>query len=527
MYDFLEITVPFKSDFINQSNGCGYVDFAKLSSSTGLKVAAGDCEYSVSGESVIRDLYVPWSKLPSSYTDIACKVFDAAPEANIEWGYFRFKASPAKVMQGHNVYGSDNLRNCLEHLLYNLQTASPELYNALEWGLAEFSRIDSTYSIKFESKDIMAQAVRALRCVHNRYVRPSNRYINKSLGDDLSATVYWNAATSDNADAGRSKTLLFYVKDAELKNQLSTLQRRAKKERSDRYDHVLSELCSHKLQEFTANRGRFEGRAKKRLLNRVCGTSNIWAVLRYAEKFESTNGYSFCEYLFNEMFGDLFDALEGGEIEVYDDYKVKNLLRTTYFKMTPKGNISYAKADRLFRFYLSLCDRGYDYIKAHTHKSTLKRNIDDLCAIGLSKADLQTAKNGERMKLGKVISIDFNNQRPDDYVEPESPYTSRLNDNNYLVNEFGYSPRLAHEFGLAENKVDALIDALGLSEDEHIDDLLDFQEIPISPRESLSLVVWPDGEIALTRHKQTKFKPNPIISVINPDFEQGYQTHIN
>ncbi|WP_159357269.1 phage/plasmid replication protein, II/X family [Vibrio parahaemolyticus] len=85
MYDFNEITVPFKSDFITPLCGVGYVDFYKVSEVSGLKVSAGDAGLSIDGNGTARDLYVPWSRLPSSYTDIACKVFDACPEANCVW----------------------------------------------------------------------------------------------------------------------------------------------------------------------------------------------------------------------------------------------------------------------------------------------------------------------------------------------------------------------------------------------------------------------------------------------------------
>ncbi|WP_346337853.1 phage/plasmid replication protein, II/X family [Vibrio parahaemolyticus] len=525
MYDFNEITVPFKSDFITPLCGVGYVDFYKVSEVSGLKVSAGDAGLSIDGNGTARDLYVPWSRLPSSYTDIACKVFDACPEANCVWGYFRFKASPAKVMQGHNVYGSDNLRLCVEYMMDVIRQASPGLFDALDWGLAEFSRIDATYSIQFSDKDILSQVIRAMRKVSHRYLRPSNKFINKTTGDDLDASVYWSASTSESKDAGRAKELLFYTKEAELKNQLRQLKAKKKKERTDRYDHVINALATHELQDFTANRGRFEGRAKKRYIKRMCGTCNVWAVIRYAEAFEARNGYSFCEYLFKDLFCDLFEAIQGDEIEVFDEYKVKSSLYTMYQTVTKKGNISYAKADRLFKFYLSLCDRGYSYIKQITNKSTLSRNLKELCAIGLSKADLQQLENGERMQLSELISFDFDNQRPSNYQDPQSPF--RSNDVNYLANNFGVVDRLSHHIGLTNGVEAYLRDRLQLDDDFDLEPLLDLQEVPISPRESWSLVVWPDGEIKLLRHEQRKFREHPLLEHMNLErlIPEAYITH--
>ncbi|MBN8115007.1 phage/plasmid replication protein, II/X family [Vibrio vulnificus] len=535
MYDFNEITVPFKSDFIIPLCGVGYVDFEKVSSVSGLKVSAGDAGFSIDGDAKPRDLYVPWSKLTSSYTDIACKVFDACPESNVTWGYFRFKASPAKVMQGHNVYGSDDLRLCVEYMIDVIRTAAPGLFDALDWGLAEFSRLDATYSIQFPDKDVLAQVIQALRNIRHRYLRPSNKFINKTNGNDLDATVYWSASTSENKDAGRAKELLFYTKEAELKNQLRELKSRARRDRTNRFDHVIAALSTHELQDFTANRGRFEGRAKKRYIKRMFGTCNVWAVIRHTEEFKAKNGYSFCEYLFKDLFSDLFEAVQGDEIEVFNEFKIKSTLYDTYKTITPKGNVSYSKADRIFKFYLSLCDRGYDYIKLITSKSTLNRNMKELTAIGLSKADLQNIQMGEKMKLSDLITFDFDNQRPADFKEPKSPF--RTDDVNYLTNTVGYTSRLGHIVGLSENPEQYLINKLNLSSDFDITPLLTFNEVPVSPRESWSLVVWPDGEVKLLRHTQRKFKQNtltqhfdfehivPEAHYLTPEFLKGNQTH--
>ena len=525
MYDFIEITVPFKTEFITPLCGVGYVDYKKISHASGLKVSAGDAGISIDSEGVSRDLYVPWTKLQSSYTDIACKVHDACPEANCNWGYFRFKASPAKVMQGHNVYGSDSLRVCVEYLMDVIRTASSGLFDALEWGHAEFSRLDATYSIQFSDKDILSQVIRAMRKISHRYLRPSNKFINKTTGDDIDASVYWSASTSESKDAGRAKELLFYTKDAELKNQLRKLKAAKKREHTTRYDRVINTLSTHELQDFTANRGRFEGRAKKRFIARMCGTCNVWSVIRYAEQFESKNRYSFCEYLFKELFTDLFEAIQGDVIEVFDEYKVKSALYDMYKTTTKNGNTSYAKADRLFKLYLSLCDRGYQYIKQITNKSTLSRNLKELCAIGLSKADLQQLELGEKMKLSELITFDFDNQRPSDYVEPVSPFRSP--DANYLAANFGVVERLSHHIGLSGGVETYIRQQLELDESFDLDPLLDLKEVPISPRESWSLVVWPDGEIRLQRHPQTLFKESPLMQHLELEhlIPEPYITH--
>ncbi|HHG3173546.1 TPA: hypothetical protein ACPVXH_004552, partial [Vibrio parahaemolyticus] len=60
-----------------------------------------------------------------------------------------------------------------------------------------------------------------------------------------------------------------------------------------------------------------------------------------------------------------------------------------------------------------------------------------------------------------------------------------------------------------------------------LEPLLDLQEVPISPRESWSLVVWPDGEIKLLRHEQRKFREHPLLEHMNLErlIPEAYITH--
>ncbi|BDU37158.1 replication protein [Vibrio nigripulchritudo] len=498
MIDMLNINIPFKKDVIIQMADCGFVDYVKLSEETGLKIACGDVEFSVvNDKKEVRtdDLYHPWSKIPSSYTDIACKVFDAEPRANVYWGYLQIKASPAKVMQGHNVYGSADFRLCVEHLLDSLQQAQPELWDMLDIGLAELTRIDCTYSIKCANPDILRQTIKQLGNVSNRYIKPARN-------SDYETTLYFNRATKSNPGAGRSFELCIYTKHDEIEHQLNDLKRRAKQGSSDRFNRVIDELSKPDLQEFASNRLRFEGRAKKRFIKKHIGSCNVWKVIRHAEEFEALNGYRFCEWMFKTLFHDLLESFQGDELELYNDNKVKGLLRSTYNSITPKGNISYAKADRLFRFYMTLCDRGYDELKAHSSKATLHRNMRDLMAIGFSKADLQNLSDGERMPLAHVLNFDFDSQCPSDYVEPLSP-TAHIEDMSRLAIAYGVSHRLAHELGLSESPIDDLKEKLNLSEDIDVDALIEGKAIPISERKALSLVILPDGEMILTQHDIT------------------------
>jgi II/X family phage/plasmid replication protein len=327
----------------------------------------------------------------------------------------------------------------------------------------------------------------------------SNRFIKPARNSDFETTLYFNRATKVNPNAGRAFELCIYSKDSEIEYQLNDLKRRAKKGDAERYNHVIEALSKPELQAFSANRLRFEGRAKKRFIQKHVGSCNLWKVIRHAEEFEKLNGYSYCEWMFKALFRDLLESFDGQELELYNDTKIKTLLRDMYTTVTRKGNFSYAKADRLFRFYLSLCDRGYAEVKGNSSKATLHRNMRELMAIGLSKADLQNLTEGERMPLAQILTFDFNNQRPSDYVEPQSP-TAHIEDSSRLAIAYGVSHRLAHELGLTEDPLQALKDKHNLTDDIDVEALIEGKTVSICDRKTLSLVIWPDGEMVLTQH---------------------------
>lgn len=500
---------------------CGFLDFETLAKKTGLKISAGEVTFALSGDEhkETLDLYCPYQTVPSSFTDIACKAFNSDPRSNTFWPYFELKASPAKVMQGHNVYGSEDLRLGIEYMLDALAVAQPELFSLLDVGMGEIVQLDCTYSISMASNDVLRQTLKALSNVSNRSIRPARNA-------DYDTSLYFNKASKKSPDAGRAKELLIYSKSDEVAKQAQDLARKKRKENTSRYDSVLEQLNHPELRMFAACRLRFEGRAKKRFITREVGSCNIWRVLRHAEQFEQTNGYPFCEYMFKQLFKDLLDAVEGEELEIYNDDKIKQLLRLTYQSITPKGNLSYAKADRIYGFYTRLCDRGWAGVKGAMNKATFYRTVKELQAVGLSRADLQQLSEGERMPLSQILTFDFDKQRPADYVEPQSPL-AHIEDTSALSVAFGVTHRLSHEVGLSVDPVKALMERLGVDDDFDIDQFLGGVEVPVTPRESLSLVIWPDGELTLTLHKQRKFKPNKITAQLNPEPEKGYLSIID
>lgn len=118
-------------------------------------------------------------------------------------------------------------------------------------------------------------------------------------------------------------------------------------------------------------------------------------------------------------------------MNIHDDEDILAALKAEFQTVTPKGNISYSKASRLFGFYRRLTNEGYETVYRSTPRNTFKRHLDDLITIGLSKSQMQNLVSGGNnvVPLLQVINIDFANQRPEWYQEPVSQFAALRPDN--------------------------------------------------------------------------------------------------
>jgi len=110
-------------------------------------------------------------------------------------------------------------------------------------------------------------------------------------------------------------------------------------------------------------------------------------------------------------------------MNAHDTTSVLSQLRQTHFRLTRSGNISYAKAESLYDFYISMTRDGYAKTKARIcerSRATFKRKQDDLLAAGLSLAQLMqfTGENSNVIPLCRLINIDFAAQLPQGFVDP-------------------------------------------------------------------------------------------------------------
>jgi II/X family phage/plasmid replication protein len=504
MYDFWEIFIPFGKDFCElQRVGSGPADIIGIvdleeCSRRGLTLGSRRVSFAIDKEGQVHDLYHPWESIPSSFTDIAVKVHQSHLKRS--WPGITLKASPAKLLQGHNVYGPDSAAPGALELLAAFCRALPGVSDMLDWGNALVKRIDVTYSVQLPNEEVMANCLAAIGNLSHRHLRASKEA-------DYESTIYFNKRTSDLPDAGRSVVRVVYAKHNETEHQLTMLRRCKSRERTSRYDRVIAALESPELQEFTQNRLRFEGRGLKRWFEQKGIPQNLWQLLAYIRDFETREGYSFCEWAWRDMFKDMFAALGDSKVTLTHDKTIHSKLREAYGKERIREGkavgMNYTRADRLMMFYRSLASEGWDKTKRLMATSTFYDAVSALLDIGLTKAQLQNASTKSRSRLLHLIKINFDAQTPAGYVEPVG--TVLENDRDFTSITTGlFSRDFVQAVGLSRDQLIAQqisrhVDNPGFDARAYVSHLVAGRPVRLNEGEQLHLAVFADGQFELVR----------------------------
>ncbi|MEN9430352.1 MAG: hypothetical protein RJA86_1211 [Pseudomonadota bacterium] len=415
MLDGLRFSVPFSSEFVIGAEGYAYIS-AQKAIDDGIKgeVNLKDTGVSLSARRIYQDeafewhheeLNHPFESLPSSNTDIAFKVFADGSG----YPYVMLKASPANILQGHNVFGGDSIRTAAFEFLGVLRQSEPKLFSMLDIASTQVTSMDITYSKRFASERILFDVFDFMRGVSKGQTK-----IRK--GVSYATTEYWGSEKS------RLKVLKLYLKHIEFFDQLAVLRKSATRGDAGA-KHILSIREDARLFEFVKYLARFEAVIKKRWLERRGISFNLFDLIAHQEKL-ALEGRCFLQECWSDATKELFSACEGQTMKIVDDDHILEALKANYFTMTPKGNVSHAKALRLFTFYRHLCEFGYSETQRVTPRKTLWRHIQDLKAIGLSDSYLQNIEPDRQVSnvipVLRLVDVDFSNQRPDWYVEPVS-----------------------------------------------------------------------------------------------------------
>lgn len=409
MIDLLEIKIPFDAslvDTVDDRHALVGMDLFELD----IPLGAKSVHLRDDGSLGTSCLYSPYQSLPTSFTGMALKV-------NLD-GYFfphvTIKASPAKILQGHNVFGSDNFELAISEMFYWLDDAYPVLSSLLAFQCAEIVKIDVTYTAKISNQRLVKQFIDYISRVSNGHTKPtSNR--------KFETTAYWGGSSS------RLIRQKCYGKWEEYKAQLDDYSKRAKK--GDLHAiKVLEVMSDERLQSIARTSIRWECTFLKRWLERNGYPINVW---EFARKQKSTK--DMLPKMWEKGFCKIRQALEGQEMLYVDDTKLLERLKSRFVTTTKTGRLSYRKALNIYSFYNQLKSIGYDEMKSQQLYGSrrFQQLIADLISVGFSKAYLQNlhVKNDETKVIPfvQMINIDFSKQFPDWYEEPIStPQKLRL-----------------------------------------------------------------------------------------------------
>ena len=154
-----------------------------------------------------------------------------------------------------------------------------------------------------------------------------------------------------------------YSKSHEFSKQYREYSIKAQK--GDKHaQYIFDAMSDPRLHHFTKWLVRFESEVKKRKLQKLHIPTNIHELIKYQQQLKEHTGKELIEELWKCTYGKLLDnTFKGQAMNIYDDEKMQDKLRVFHQKITPKGNVSYAKADRAFSFYRRLINEGYKEVQ--------------------------------------------------------------------------------------------------------------------------------------------------------------------
>lgn len=393
----------FRCDFLKEffpAQGC--FDFPVF----GLVELDIPLDASFAADGTRTNLRHPWERIPSSFEGMAFKVFDTRYKGGNEAFFIEIKASPAKLMQGHNIFGSVDFCDCALRLILLLFKTYPVLSSKLDFSTWYLAQIDITYSSRALNDKEAKRFVNALA--------------NVSSGQTKSQTSYDGTAYFGKKNS-RLKKIKVYAKHSEV---LATIKKNEKKKDAFVY--------SEQLLDFSKGLIRWEVTLYHRYFERKgisCGLSEII----------DSGSFSF-EFLRNYWVAgtfDLFKALEGQEMKIVDNNAVLDALRTQFSKISAKtGKFSTVAPDGAFRTYRDISRDGWKNVRDLLPIRTFNHHVKMLCEIGLSRAALQNMNgldDGSKIvSFAEYMNVDFDAQHPDWFVPKPPTYTREM-----FVNDSG------------------------------------------------------------------------------------------
>lgn len=396
MLDWLSVKIPFKREVVEGVNSYRLIRLNEYGLKCGAKTVTVNRDVVTNrdpdfvgpmprssrwGAFEVSDLYVPWDSLASSFSGLALKVFMTGNGFEA-WPYVLVQCSPAKLLQGHNIYGPEDVALAFRNMVFVLSQSYPVLSADLDLASAEVRAIDITYSFRLPNRNM---------------VQPLHSYLQKiSKGHVKGRTGYDSTSYFGHKDSRYGSTKIY--------DKLEEIERNG-------FSGITDESTIQKLKEHATGLQRIEVRLK-----------NQW----FERRGIPTNIYKFIEQtaarpdLFRTWWATatrpLFEALQGQEIRVMQDDMIKQKIDLVHGDVRGRSNKVYA-------FYLQIKHLGFREVQETMTKSTFHRNVSQLVECGISLAALQNVGASRYadvvVQLPKLISIDqIGDHFPDDYHCP-------------------------------------------------------------------------------------------------------------
>ncbi|EYT12643.1 phage/plasmid replication family protein [Acinetobacter sp. 1592897] len=233
--------IPVDASLVDVDSEGRYCVFGFDLLDIGLKFGSYDVFKDEDGNTKCQVLSHPYSRLPTSYTKMAFKFFHEGKT----YPYVELKASPAKILQGHNVYGSDWIEQGALEMLGYLAESHPTLYGMLAIGETEIKQLDATYSARLRDDNQVAQVIDFMRNMSSRHIRKSEKQVV------YKNTVYFGS------ERGKRFARKVYGKSCEFQAQLDE-QIKLAKANDKSAQRVVKVMSDPDLIAFTKGLLRFE-----------------------------------------------------------------------------------------------------------------------------------------------------------------------------------------------------------------------------------------------------------------------------
>lgn len=400
MLDFLRLAIPIIPTHVRSFDN--HHQFNGDIRDYGVPAATRHVSKTDDGQTITGDLYHPYEALPSDYTDMAVKFYTNTMNTV---PYVEIKASPLKLLQGHNVYGFDLIELGSFHMLGMLREAFPKLWPILDVEKTEVLCLDTTY---------------LFRLPHQNMVQPVLDYMaNLASGHRKARQVkYDNYITWGNDGASvRPKA---YGKFEEVKAQINKIQKQADKgcQRSRSLVIAMNDALP-----FANAVLRLEGRITKTYLTKNGYPSNLFELIKL-QKYEKPD---LLLHLWRVAFGPILDTMKGKYMNFSSDGEILDLLKSKLVTYTKTGKPSYTKATNAMKFYSLVRQMGLQATKELYRESTYYDALNCLLSVGISKSHIQNlAKNpnGKVIPFVRMFELKMCDQMPSDYQLPVSQYHS-------------------------------------------------------------------------------------------------------